>query len=66
MNKGFKNLPTKAPNTNRTQTMTQDSIAVSPSALGMLVVMELKMFTRISGGMRKLIQLTVTNRPEGR
>ena len=46
MDKGFKNLPTKAPNTNRIQTVTQDSIAVSPSGLGILVVMELKMFTR--------------------
>ena len=56
------------------------SIAVNPSALGMLVVMVLKMLTRtrntvmssvirpgtMSGGMRKLIQDTTTNRPEGR
>ena len=38
--------PIKAPNTNSTQPMTQASMAVSPSALGMLVVMVLKMFTR--------------------
>ena len=73
-------LPTRAPNTKRTQTMTQASIAVSPSAFGMLVVMVLNMLTRtrktvirsvilpgtMSGGMRKEIQLTMTNIPEGR
>ena len=73
-------MPIKAPNTKRTQTMTKASIAVNPSALGMLVVMVLKMLTRtrntvmssvirpgtMSGGMRKLIQETMTNMPEGR
>ena len=38
--------PIKAPNTKRTQTMTQDSIAVRPSALGMFVVIVLKILTR--------------------
>ncbi len=37
--------PTRAPKTNRTQTMTQASMAVRPSALGIFVVMVLKMFT---------------------
>ncbi len=37
--------PTRAPKTKRTQTMTQASMAVRPSALGILVVMVLKMFT---------------------
>ena len=39
-------IPTNAPNTNSTQTITQASIAVRPSAFGMLVVMVLKMLTR--------------------
>ena len=39
-------LPIRAPNTKRTQPITQASIAVSPSAFGMLVVIVLKMFTR--------------------
>ena len=53
---------------------------ISPSALGVLVVTVLKILTRtrnrvmrrailpgtMSGGMRKLIQETRTNRPEGR
>ena len=38
--------PIKAPNTKRTQTMTQASIAVRPSALGMFVVIVLKILTR--------------------
>ena len=70
----------RAPKTKSTQTITQASIAVSPSAFGMLLVMVLKMLTRtrntvtrsvirpgtISGGTRKLIQDTMTNMPEGR
>ena len=39
-------IPTKAPKTKSTQTMTQASIAVRPSAFGMLVVMVLKILTR--------------------
>ena len=35
----------RAPKTKRTQTMTHASMAVSPSALGMLVVMVLKILT---------------------
>ena len=68
-------LPIKAPNTNTMQMMTNDSMAVSPSARGMLLVMLLKMLTRtrktvtrmvmrpgtLSGGTRKLIQDTLTN-----
>ena len=71
-------LPIRAPNTNTMQTMMKDSIAVRPSARGMLLVMLLKMLTRtrktvtrmvilpgtLSGGTRKLIQLTMTNIPE--
>ena len=41
----IKILPIRAPNTNRTHTMTKASIAVSPSAFGILVVMVLKMLT---------------------
>ena len=73
-------LPIRAPNTNTIQTMMKDSIAVRPSALGMLLVMLLKMLTRtrktvtrmvilpgtLSGGTRKLIQLTMTNIPAGK
>ena len=68
-------LPIKAPNTNTMQMMTNDSMAVSPSARGMLLVMLLKILTRtrktvtrmvmrpgtLSGGTRKLIQDTLTN-----
>ena len=39
-------IPIRAPNTKRTQTMTQASIAVRPSALGMFVVIVLKILTR--------------------
>ena len=70
----------RAPNTKRTQTMTQASMAVRPSALGMLVVIVLKMLTRtrktvtrrvirpgtMSGGTRKEIHDTMTNIPDGR
>ena len=45
-NHDWASLPIRAPNTKRTQPITQASIAVSPSALGMLVVIVLKMFTR--------------------
>ena len=38
--------PMRAPNTKRTQPMTQASIAVRPSALGIFVVIVLKMLTR--------------------
>ena len=62
------------------QTMMKASIAVRPSALGMLLVMLLKMLTRqrkkvtrivilpgtLSGGTRKLIQETITNMPVGK
>ena len=68
-------LPIKAPNTNTMQMMTNDSMAVRPSARGMLLVMLLKILTRtrktvtrmvmrpgtLSGGTRKLIQDTLTN-----
>ena len=70
----------RAPNTKTIQMMTNDSIAVRPSALGMLLVMLLKMLTRtrntvtrivilpgtLSGGTRKLIQETMTNMPAGK
>ena len=70
----------RAPNTKMIQTMMKDSIAVSPSALGMLLVMLLKMLTStrktvtrivilpgtLSGGTRKLIQETMTNMPAGK
>ena len=81
-----RDVPTRAPNTKSTHTITHASIAVRPSALGMFVVMVLKILTRTrktvmrsvillnkqylpgtkSGGIRKLIQLTMTNMPEGR
>ena len=67
----------RAPNTKRMQTNIQASIAVSPSALGVLVVTVLKMLTSTrnkvtrsairpgitSMGMRNDIQDTITNRP---
>ena len=70
----------RAPKTKRTQTMTQASMAVRPSALGMLVVIVLKMLTRtrktvtrrvmrpgtMSGGTRNEIHDTMTNIPEGK
>ena len=73
-------LPIKAPNTNTMQMMTNDSMAVRPSARGMLLVMLLKILTRtrktvtrmvmrpgtLSGGTRKLIQETMTNMPVGK
>ena len=60
--------------------MTHASMAVSPSAFGMLVVIVLKMLTKtrntvtrrvilpgtMSGGTKKLIHETMTNIPEGR
>ena len=69
--------PTRAPNTNRRQDNIHISIAVNPSALGVLVVTVLKMLTSTrnrvirramrpgitSGGTTKLIQETTTNRP---
>ena len=69
--------PTRAPNTNKRQDSIQISIAVKPSALGVLVVTVLKMLTSTrkrvirsamrpgitSGGTTKLIQDTTTNRP---
>ena len=72
--------PTRAPNTNKRQDNIQISIAVKPSALGVLVVTVLKMLTSTrnrvirsailpgitSGGTTKLIQDTTTNRPEMR
>ena len=72
--------PTRAPNTNKRQDNIQISIAVKPSALGVLVVTVLKMLTNTrnrvirsailpgitSGGTTKLIQDTTTNRPEMR
>ena len=68
---------TKAPNTKRIQANIQASIAVSPSALGVLVVTLLKMLTSTrnsvtrsailpgitSMGMRNEIHETITNRP---
>ena len=68
----------KAPKTKRIQANIQASIAVSPSALGVLVVTVLKMLTSTrnsvtrsailpgitSIGMRKEIQETITKRPE--
>ena len=70
----------RAPNTKMMQIMMKASIAVSPSALGILLVMLLKMLTRqrktvtrmvmrpgtLSGGTRKLIQETMTNMPVGK
>lgn len=70
----------RAPNTKMMQMMMKASIAVSPSALGILLVMLLKMLTRqrktvtrmvmrpgtLSGGTRKLIQDTMTNMPVGK
>ena len=69
---------TKAPKTKRIQANIQASIAVSPSALGVLVVTLLKMLTKTrkrvtkrailpgitSMGIRKEIQDTITNNPE--
>ena len=68
---------TRAPNTKRMQANIQASMAVRPSALGVLVVTLLKMLTSTrnkvtsrailpgitSIGMRKDIQDTITNRP---
>ena len=62
------------------QTMLKASMAVRPSALGMLLVILLKMLTRqrktvtrmvilpgmLSGGTKKLIQETMTNIPVGK
>lgn len=70
----------KAPKTNKMQANIQASMAVNPSALGVLVVTVLKMLTRTrkmvirsvirpgttSGGIRNEIQDTMTNIPEGR
>ena len=70
----------RAPNTNRIHASIQASIAVRPSAFGVLVVTVLKMLTRTrksvtskailpgmtSIGMRKLIQLTMTKSPDGK
>ena len=67
----------RAPKTNRMHANIQASIAVSPSAFGVLVVTVLKMLTKTrkrvtnkairpgitSIGIRKLIQLTITNKP---
>ena len=67
----------KAPNTKRIQANIQASMAVRPSALGVLVVTVLKMLTSTrnkvtrrailpgmtSMGMRNEIQETMTNRP---
>ena len=67
----------KAPNTKRIQANIQASIAVNPSALGVLVVTLLKMLTKTrkrvtkrailpgitSMGIRKEIQETMTNNP---
>ena len=68
----------RAPNTKRMQANIQASMAVRPSALGVLVVTLLKMLTSTrnkvtsrailpgitSIGMRKDIQDTITNRPD--
>ena len=68
---------TKAPKTKRIQANIQASIAVNPSALGVLVVTLLKMLTKTrnkvtsrailpgitSMGIRKEIQETITNSP---
>ena len=68
---------TRAPNTKRIQANIQASMAVRPSALGVLVVTVLKMLTSTrnkvtrrailpgmtSMGMRNEIQDTITNRP---
>ena len=67
----------RAPNTKRMQANIQASMAVRPSALGVLVVTVLKMLTSTrnkvtrrpilpgitSIGMRKDIQETITNKP---
>ena len=67
----------RAPNTKMIQMIMKASMAVSPSAFGILLVMLLKMLTRqrktvtrmvilpgtLSGGTRKLIQDTITNIP---
>ena len=69
-----------APKTKRMHANIHASMAVRPSALGVLVVTELKMFTSTrksvtsnailpgitSIGIRKLIQLTMTKSPEGK
>ena len=71
-------LPIRAPKTKMIQMMMKASMAVSPSAFGILLVILLKMLTRqrktvtrmvilpgtLSGGTRKLIQETITNIPE--
>ena len=73
----FRTHSTKAPNTKRIQANIQASIAVSPSALGVLVVTLLKMLTSTrnsvtrsailpgitSIGMRNEIHETITKRP---
>ena len=73
-------IPNRAKKTNMMQTIMKASIAVRPSALGMLFVMLLKMLTRqrktvtrivilpgtLSGGTKKLIQETITNIPVGK
>ena len=70
----------RAPNTNRMHANIHASIAVSPSALGVLVVTLLKMLTKTrnrvtsrailpgitSIGIRNEIQLTMTKSPLGR
>ena len=73
-------IPIRAPKTKMIQMMMKASMAVRPSALGILLVMLLKMLTRhrktvtrmvirpgtLSGGTRKLIQDTMTNIPVGK
>ena len=73
-------IPKRARKTKIIQTMMKASIAVRPSAFGMLFVMLLKMLTRqrktvtrivilpgtLSGGTKKLIQETITNMPVGK
>ena len=73
-------LPINAPKTKMMQIMMKASMAVRPSALGILLVMLLKMLTKqrktvtrivirpgtLSGGTRKLIQETMTNMPVGK
>ena len=73
----MKTYSTRAPNTKRIQANIQASIAVRPSALGVLVVTLLKMLTKTrnsvtsrailpgitSIGIKKEIQETITNNP---
>ena len=73
-------LPINAPKTKIMQIIMKASMAVRPSALGILLVMLLKMLTKqrktvtrivirpgtLSGGTRKLIQETMTNMPVGK